>query len=181
VPNGKQKKIPRGNDKNVLVSCWELCSLWLTMAKPPAAVCSYLPSGAAMQTSQPGIQSEPSGRKTAGTWRWSLTAVKRRCKWIVEPYRHSSIHPKKASHAERRNDTLQVGSEVLTAASMNMAVFWVVPPCSLVEVYRRYLVMVIALMMEAANTSETSVNFYHTTQRNNPEGSHLHSSSSFHY
>jgi hypothetical protein len=29
-------------------------------------------------------------------------------------------------------------------------------------------------MMEAASTSETSVNFYHTTQRNNPEGVHLH-------
>jgi hypothetical protein len=31
-----------------------------------------------------------------------------------------------------------------------------------------------ALMMEAANTSETLVNFYQTTQRNNPEDSHLH-------
>jgi hypothetical protein len=31
----------------------------------------------------------------------------------------------------------------------------------------------IALMMEAASTSETSVNFYQTTRRNNPEDSHL--------
>jgi hypothetical protein len=31
----------------------------------------------------------------------------------------------------------------------------------------------IALMMEAARTSETLVNFYHTTQRYNPEDSHL--------
>jgi hypothetical protein len=30
-------------------------------------------------------------------------------------------------------------------------------------------------MMEAANTSETSVNFYQTTWRYNPEDSHLHS------
>jgi hypothetical protein len=30
-----------------------------------------------------------------------------------------------------------------------------------------------ALMMEAASTSETSVNFYRTTRRNNPEDSHL--------
>jgi hypothetical protein len=30
-----------------------------------------------------------------------------------------------------------------------------------------------ALLIEAASTSETSVNFYHTTQRNNPEDSHL--------
>jgi hypothetical protein len=28
--------------------------------------------------------------------------------------------------------------QVLTAASMKMAVFWVVAPCSLVEVYRRF-------------------------------------------
>jgi hypothetical protein len=31
-----------------------------------------------------------------------------------------------------------------------------------------------ALMMKAASTSETSVNFYQTTRRNNPEDSHLH-------
>jgi hypothetical protein len=29
-------------------------------------------------------------------------------------------------------------------------------------------------MMEAESTSETSVNFYQTTRRNNPEDSHLH-------
>jgi hypothetical protein len=29
-------------------------------------------------------------------------------------------------------------------------------------------------MMKAARTSETSVNFYQTTQRYNPEDSHLH-------
>jgi hypothetical protein len=32
----------------------------------------------------------------------------------------------------------------------------------------------IALMMEATSTSETSVNFYQTAPRNNPEDSHLH-------
>jgi hypothetical protein len=32
----------------------------------------------------------------------------------------------------------------------------------------------IALMMEAAGSSKTSVNFYETTQRNIPEDSHLH-------
>jgi hypothetical protein len=31
----------------------------------------------------------------------------------------------------------------------------------------------IALMMEAARTSETLVNFYQTTRRYNPEDSHL--------
>jgi hypothetical protein len=34
--------------------------------------------------------------------------------------------------------------------------------------------LLIALMMEAASTSETSVNFYQTTRRYNPEDSHLH-------
>jgi hypothetical protein len=43
---------------------------------------------------------------------------------------------------------------------MKMAVFWDVAPG-------------IALMMEAVNTSETSVNFYQTTRRNIPEDSHL--------
>jgi hypothetical protein len=33
----------------------------------------------------------------------------------------------------------------------------------------------IALMMKEASTSETSVNFYQTTRRNNPEDSHPHS------
>jgi hypothetical protein len=36
------------------------------------------------------------------------------------------------------------------------------------------IIKAIALLMEAARTSETSVNFYHTTRRNNPEDSHLH-------
>jgi hypothetical protein len=31
----------------------------------------------------------------------------------------------------------------------------------------------VAVMMEAAGTSETSVNFYQTTRRNIPEDSHL--------
>jgi hypothetical protein len=56
-----------------------------------------------------------------------------------------------------------VGFEVLTAMITKMAVFWVVAPCSL-----------ITLMMEAASTSETSVNFYQTTRFYYPEDSHLH-------
>jgi hypothetical protein len=62
------------------------------------------------------------------------------------------------------------------AANMKMAVFWVVAPCSVVEVYRRFrdsCCKAIALMMEAVSTSETSVNFYHTTRRNSPEDGHL--------
>jgi hypothetical protein len=62
-------------------------------------------------------------------------------------------------------------------------VFWVVAPCSLVEVYQRFRgpcclhhqgdERIIALMMEAAKTSETLVKFYQTTRRYNPEDSHL--------
>jgi hypothetical protein len=49
-------------------------------------------------------------------------------------------------------------------ASMKMAVFWVLSAS---------LTRAIALLMTAANTSESLVNFYQKTQRNNPEGSHL--------
>jgi hypothetical protein len=62
-----------------------------------------------------------------------------------------------------------------------------VAPCSLVEVYRRFRgacclhhqgdESLVALMMEAASTSETSVNFYQTTRCNTPEDSHLHTRS----
>jgi hypothetical protein len=45
-----------------------------------------------------------------------------------------------------------------------MAVFWVVAVS---------IIRAIALMMEAARTSETLVNFYQTTRRYNPEDSHL--------
>jgi hypothetical protein len=54
---------------------------------------------------------------------------------------------------------------------MKMDVFWVVVPCSLLEVYQRFI---ITLMMEAASTSETLVNFYQTIRRHNPGDSHLH-------
>jgi hypothetical protein len=50
---------------------------------------------------------------------------------------------------------------------MKMAVIWVVEPC-------RRLTSMIALMMEEASTSETSVNFNQTARRVNPEHSHLH-------
>jgi hypothetical protein len=58
-----------------------------------------------------------------------------------------------------------------------MAVFWVVALCSLVDVYQRFrspCCLLIALMMEAARTSETLVNFYQTRWHYKPEDSHLH-------
>jgi hypothetical protein len=54
-----------------------------------------------------------------------------------------------------------------------MAVSSVVAPCGLVEDYKRFRGPCLALMMEAARTSETLVNFYQTTRRYNPEDSHL--------
>jgi hypothetical protein len=63
---------------------------------------------------------------------------------------------------------------------MKMAVFWVVEPCSLVEIYVSedlsasiIIIIIITLMMVAARSSETLVNFYRTTRRYNPEDSHL--------
>jgi hypothetical protein len=53
------------------------------------------------------------------------------------------------------------------ATSVKMAVFWFVAPCSPVEI------CLIALMMDTASTSETSVNFYESTRRCNPEDSHF--------
>jgi hypothetical protein len=48
-----------------------------------------------------------------------------------------------------------------------MVVFWVVVPCCLVEVYQRFrgpcCLHHQGLLMEAAKTSETLVNFYQTT------------------
>jgi hypothetical protein len=62
------------------------------------------------------------------------------------------------------------------AASMKMAVFLVaVVWCRIV--WQKFTDVSGVLMMEAASTSETLVNFYQTTiWRNNPEDSHLHTS-----
>jgi hypothetical protein len=60
---------------------------------------------------------------------------------------------------------------------MKMADFWVVAPCSLVEVYRRFRGDCCIRYQddeEALSTSETSVNFYQSTRRNNAEDCHLH-------
>jgi hypothetical protein len=55
-----------------------------------------------------------------------------------------------------------------------MAVFWAVAPCSLAGIDRRFR-RLIALMMEAANNSETSDSIYQTAWCNIPEDSRLHS------
>jgi hypothetical protein len=49
--------------------------------------------------------------------------------------------------------------QVLTAENMKMAVFWFVVLCRLLEVYGRFrgALCLVALIMEAANSSQTSV------------------------
>jgi hypothetical protein len=58
---------------------------------------------------------------------------------------------------------------------LRRAVWWKFTNIS--EVLDASIIGKIALMMEAASTSETSVNFYRTTRRNNPGDSHLHTRS----
>jgi hypothetical protein len=62
-----------------------------------------------------------------------------------------------------------VGTQVfVNSVEKKINVFWDVAPRSLVEFYQRFIGacwMIIALMMEAASTTETSVNFYQTTRR----------------
>jgi hypothetical protein len=45
---------------------------------------------------------------------------------------------------------------------------------SIIRVLSKELTLRISLMIEAASTCETSVNFYHTTRRSIPEDIHLH-------
>jgi hypothetical protein len=60
-----------------------------------------------------------------------------------------------------------MGFEVVTAASMKMAVFWVTTLCILVDVSEVFTAS-IAQILEAASPSETSVNFCETARRYNP-------------
>jgi hypothetical protein len=53
-----------------------------------------------------------------------------------------------------------------------MTAFYDTAPYSLVETDRRFRGR--ALIMEAVNTPETSVDFFKTTRHSIPEGSHLH-------
>jgi hypothetical protein len=110
------------------------------------------------------------------------------CVWAYIIYLHTKFHLPvsndsfvitiipKDKYRIRAIATLLVGFEVLTAVSTKMAVFWVVPPYSLVEVYQRFRGLLCLHHQgdgRAARTSETLVNFYQTTRRFNPEDSHL--------
>jgi hypothetical protein len=59
---------------------------------------------------------------------------------------------------------------------LKMAVFWLFAPCGLIKFTDVLEVLVASItwaMIAQTSTSETSVNFYQTTRRNNPEDSHL--------
>jgi hypothetical protein len=55
---------------------------------------------------------------------------------------------------------------------MKMAVFWVIAPYKLADVYPRFTGAP-CLTMEAENACETWVNFYRLIRGNNPEDSYL--------
>jgi hypothetical protein len=65
--------------------------------------------------------------------------------------------------------------QVLTAKRMKMTVFWVLAPCSLIEIDRRFrgAYCLHRLDVKALSTCETLVSFYQTTGRNITEDSHL--------
>jgi hypothetical protein len=78
---------------------------------------------------------------------------------------------RRARYASKIVRTNQLSEKLIRVMTLKMAVFWDITPRSLVEVYQQ---AIISLMMEAASTSEKSVNFYQPTRRNIPEDSHLH-------
>jgi hypothetical protein len=82
-----------------------------------------------------------------------------------------------SGHTWNENAYEYVRFQVLTAASMQMAVFRFVALCSLVEVYRRFR----DACCFHQQGDEMSANFYQTTRRNNPEDSHLHMNMFFPY
>jgi hypothetical protein len=72
--------------------------------------------------------------------------------------------------------TLRAINSLRTRDFTKISVFWVVAPCSLVEVYQRFKGSCCLHHQGdegAASTSETLVNFFQTTRRYNPEDSHL--------
>jgi hypothetical protein len=91
---------------------------------------------------------------------------------IARAHTHTHMHTHTHTHTcvilgiKIKNPRFQV----LAAASMKMTVFCDVTLCFLVEIDHGFL---ITLILEAVRTSETSVNSYETTRRNNLEGSHF--------
>jgi hypothetical protein len=69
---------------------------------------------------------------------------------------------------------VHVGCVVPTEVSMNITIFWDVPPCSPVEVYR-FLPTSCSLFGSISSTLQLEeVNFYRSTRYHIPENSNLH-------
>jgi hypothetical protein len=89
--------------------------------------------------------------------------------------RHDSNTRGKKNHFFRRKSQHTTDHSQTCGGSyfLEMAVFWLVAPCNLVEVSEVLAAPIIRAMTEAARTSEILVNFYQITWRYNPEDSHL--------
>jgi hypothetical protein len=73
--------------------------------------------------------------------------------------------------------TLEVNAKIVQCIQFLKTVFWDVAPRCLVEDDWHFLEMLTASILrvtEAVSTSGTSVNFYQTTRRNNPEDIYIH-------
>jgi hypothetical protein len=55
----------------------------------------------------------------------------------IRTHKHGPPEHKEQDSRSKKNGIKMMRFQVLMAASMKMTVFWVVAPCSLVEVYRR--------------------------------------------
>jgi hypothetical protein len=73
--------------------------------------------------------------------------------------------PEVSGHYAKKQELIRVRFQVLVAPGMKITVFWDVAQCSLVVDQRFRGASIIVLMMEAASTSETLVNFYQTTEQ----------------
>jgi hypothetical protein len=81
-------------------------------------------------------------------------------KFVKKIFTNSNRASRKTLHFSIKNDTIKdiISFAIRIIQNLKMAVFWVM----------------IALMMEAVQTSETSVNLYQSTRLYNPEYDHLH-------
>jgi hypothetical protein len=86
---------------------------------------------------------------------------------ISAGYTSSRASGRRLTHS--KTNTLRNGKISGSHGSEYEDVFWAVAVCSLVEIARHLG----ALKMKAVTTSETSDNFYRTTQCSIPEDSHL--------
>jgi hypothetical protein len=88
-------------------------------------------------------------------WRWRQYVPPKR--WYLPTSTHGIT-------SQNTNSDI-VKFQVLTAKCMKMTFLWDVAPCSLVDTDRHFRGAIIALMMEAVSSSETSVTTYQTASQ----------------